>query len=99
MVTRSVKLYDYEIYAVDIVTKTNTTITFTSVKHYKDEAKLFKAVYEIMPLDENIRLVTLLKTKISTKRYGLTLDKFLEQAQLIGEKESYNDKDNKEENE
>ena len=82
MITRSIHTTVCEVMVVNTKEKKLLNKTVTVSGTFKDDKSLIKAVTKIVT-KEDIAFVSILSSKVETKVYGISEQKFLELAEVI----------------
>ena len=89
MITRTVKATKATVMCVDISTGNTFTQEVTLPRTYKDDNEILKKAKAIIDTQENTKAVHIISTEINEALYGMTEDKFIENAEILPPRKIY----------
>lgn len=92
MVTRTIQTTKTDVMCLNVETGNPETKTVILGGTYKDNKNLLKAVKEVIETDA-IKAVHIVSTKVNETLYGMTEQKFIENAEILPPRTTKNDKE------
>ena len=89
MVTRTIESTEVNVLCVNIIDGEPFNKDITVAGTYKDEKALMKAVEKLVNTDE-VKAVHVVRTDVKETLYGMTVDKFIELANVLPPRDANN---------